>query len=372
MRARFFVSAVITLTIAFIGAQRAFANHDYSNTSSGQQDASLSANWGGNPPNGDGQDVEFLQTLNSGTQTNINFGGGSTSSQFNYLRLNTGGSSAMVTITAGGINSVFGLEIDQPQDTLILNGNTSTLSQGNNAFSNVGSLILSNGVLAIANNGGGATMNNAGTIQLTAASGQTSDLNYGQTGTFNNNSTGTIVKNDTGSGNFTGNFGGNNISAINNGTIIVNGGTLNIDTRGAFNDNGFHNTSSGQIFVNAGANFAIDRTTSAWNGTAAPANDGTITLNGGTFTVNENGGQNAARLIQNNNFIVGSGTLAASVAQASGGSTIATNGVLDIFGTFGGNQATFTSVSGQFGTFKAVSGGTLKVDGSVASGQGGA
>jgi len=369
MRAGFFTSAVITLVVAFLGMQRVVAQDTFNNTSAGTLDSNNGSNWSGGAPTGNGNDIDFTQTP-SGSQTITNLFS-SNGNAFNYLRLNSGGANSMTVITAGGINSQYGLEIDNSHDTLILNGGNSTLSQGNNAFSNVGTLVLSNGVTAFENLSGN-TMNNAGTITLDAGSGQTSDLNYGQTGTFNNNSTGTIIKNNSGSGNFTGNFGGNNISAINNGTIIVNGGTLNIDTRGAFNDNGFHNTSTGQIFVNGGANFAIDRTTSAWNGTAAPANDGTITLNGGTFTVNENGGQNAARLIQNNNFIVGSGTLAASVAQASGGSTIASNGVLDIFNTFGGNQATFTSVSGQFGTFKAVSGGTLKVDGNVASGMGGA
>ncbi len=46
---------------------------------------------------------------------------------------------------------------------------------------------------------------------------------------------------------------------------------------------------------------------------------------------------------------------------------IASNGVMNIFGTFNGGQATYTSnSSGQFGTMKAVSGGTLKVNGNIA------
>jgi fibronectin-binding autotransporter adhesin len=370
MRARFFTSAVITLAIALIIAQRASAQHVFAPTAPGTYDSNSGANWSGGVPTGDGNDVDFTQTP-TGTQlvTNLFSANGG---DLNYLRLATGGGNLLTVVSTAGFTSQYGLQLNA-NDTLVLASSTYNLSLGNDSFNNaLGTLAISNGATAFVNIGNNGVQNQ-GTITMDAGSGQTSDLNYGQsTATFNNSGTGTIIKNNSGSGNFTGNFGGNNIDFANNGTIIVNGGTLDIDTRSAFNNDGFQNTSSGQIIVNAGANFAIDRTTSAWNGTAEPDNNGTIILNGGTFAVNENGGQNAARLIQNNNFIVGSGTLAASVAQASGGSTIASNGVLDIFGTFGGNQATFTSVSGQFGTFKAVSGGTLKVDGSVASGVGGA
>ena len=75
------------------------------------------------------------------------------------------------------------------------------------------------------------------------------------------------------------------------------------------------------------------------------------------------GAQAVDRGIQNNATISGAGTLALKIAQASSGQTIASNGVLNLFQTIGGNQQTFTSAGGQFGTMRAVSGGTLKING---------
>ena len=367
MRARVFASVVFTLGIAGIGIPRASASHDFNQTSTGTFDSNSNGNWNNGVPTGDGQDVNFTQTINAGNQTVTNLFSAN-SNPLNYLRLATGGSSLLSVITAGGIDSQFGLQLNA-RDTLILNGNTSTFSHGNNSFDdNGGTLVLSNGALAIVNIGTGNTLNNAGTIVLTSGA----DLNYGQTAQLNNNSNGTIIKNDTGTGHLTGSFGGNNQSMVNNGTIIVNSGTLIANPAGAFNDNGFHNTSSGQIFVNSGATFAIDRDANAWNTDGTPQNDGGVYLNGGTLTVLFAGSQASDRQIQNNATISGSGTLALKVFQSGSGVTIASNGVLNVFQTVAGNQQTFTSVGGSFGTFKAVSGGTMKFNGTVVSGMGGA
>ncbi len=233
-------------------------------------------------------------------------------------------------------------------------------------------MAISNGAKVFVQMNGDVTAN-GGTIILNAASGQTSSLNYAPTAhNFINGSTDTIVMNGAGTGTFVGNFGGNNQWFANSGTIVVNSGTLVIDPRGAFTFSGF--TNSGTIVINSGGNFVISRTGNAWVNGGVPTNNGTIFLNGGTFgflvSDSANGsGQAATNFIVNNNAIIGNGTLAGSVQQSGSGSTIASNGVLNIFGTFNGGQATYTSnSSGQFGTMKAVSGGTLKVNGNIASG----
>jgi hypothetical protein len=371
MRVRILLFTTFAFATAFIGVRSVSAQHSFNQTGAGTFDSNANGNWNNGVPTGDGQDVDFQQSISGGNQTVTNFfssNGGS----LNYLRLATGGSSLLTVISTAGFISQYGLQLNA-NDTLILASSSYNLSQGNNSFDDGnGTLILSNGATAFVNLGNNAVQNR-GTITLDAGSSQTSDLNYGQsTGAgFNNSGTGTIIKNDSGTGSFTGNFGGNNISLVNNGTMIVNGGTLVVNPVDAFSDNGFHNNTSGQIVVNSGATFAVNRDANAWNNGGIPQNDGTITLNGGSLTALESGSQAANHLIQNNNLIIGSGTLAMSVAQASGGNTIASNGVLNIFGSYAGNQATFTSVSGQFGTFKAVSGGTLKFNGTVTTGMGG-
>jgi hypothetical protein len=369
MSKKFFVVILSCLVAASFVVPSAFADHNFSQTGAGTFDSNDGGNWSGGVPSANGQDVNFTQA-DTASQTITNFfssGGGA----LNYLRLKTTGGNAVTVITQSGtgIDSQFGLEL-KANDTLILNGGNSTLSHGNNSFDNLaGTLVLSNSAAAFVNIGGGNTMNNAGTITLV---GDSTDLNYGQTGTLNNNSNGSIIKNGSGTGHLTGTFSGSNISILNNGTITVNGGTLIANTVGAFNDNGFHNASGARIFVNSGATFAIDRDSNAWINDGTPQNDGSIFLNDGSITVLFAGSQASDRGIQNNATISGSGTLALKVSQSSTGNTIASNGVLNIFQTVAGNQQTFTSVGGDFGTFKAVTNGTLRLNGNVASGMGGA
>lgn len=359
--------------VSMLTLSTAFAAHDFTPTSAGTFDSNANGNWNNGVPSGDGQDVNFQQSISSGDQTVTNLfknGGGSF---LNYLRLATGGSSLLSVVTQNGtgIDSQFGLEL-RARDTLILNGGNSTLSHGNNSFDNRdGTLVVSNGASVWVNIGGNAVQNQ-GTITLDSGSGQTSVFNYNLStgGAINNSGTGTMIKNGAGSGTFSG--AGNNISFVNNGTMIVNGGTMVVNSDGAFNDDGFNNTSSGRIFVNSGATFAVDRNANAWNNDSEPDNDGRIFLNGGTLTVLFGGSQASDRGIQNNGTISGSGTLALKILQSSTGNTIASNGTLNVFQTVAGNQQTFTSVGGQFGTFKAVNGGTLQFNGTVVTGMGGA
>ena len=127
-------------------------------------------------------------------------------------------------------------------------------------------------------------------------------------------------------------------------------------------------TNVGVIQAN-GAVVTISRDPFAWTN-APPLNAGVFQMNGGTFTVADDGEQNVTRAFQNNGTILGSGTLAASVLQSGGGVTLASNGVLNIYGNFAGGQAVYDSVGGQYGTLRAMTGGVLKVTGPI-TGEGG-
>ena len=356
---------VFSLVMAFAFARPAFtASTDFNKTTTGTFDSNDNANWNNGRPTNNGLDVNFTQNISvNQTVTNlISAGGGS----INYLRLAPTGT-GLLSVYTPGIDSQYGLQLNA-RATLFVTGN-STFSHGNNSFDNLGgTLVISNSATAYINIGAN-TVNNNGTIEITAAAGQTSGLNYGQSGQFLNNSN--IVVNGAGTSTFVGVFGGNNNAFRNAGTITVNSGTLVIDPRDGFSLGGFNN--SGTVTVNSGANFVISRTANAWGTGPNPTNDGRIFLNGGTMTalVDANSGQATTNFIVNNATIIGSGTLAMSVKQSSTGSTIASNGVLAIFGTYNGGQATFTSSGGGFGVFKAVSGGELVITGNVASGMGG-
>lgn len=294
----------------------------------------------------------------------------------NYLRIISGngiaGTSNVTVITSGALSSTYGLRLGN-KATLII-ANTSTLGANlNQSFdlSGGGRLVLSNAANLFLNFN--AASGNDGTIQFVAGSAQTSDLNYAQNGgVFTNRSGGVVIKDGVGTGRFVGNFGANNFAFVNTGTILVNSGTLVVDPRDAFDADGFSNAVSGVVRVGSGATFVINRTANAWNNDSDPDNYGVIDLNGGTLTVHFDGSQAVDRGIQNFGTIMGAGTLALRVRQSPSGVTIASNGVLNIFQTIGANQQTFTSEGGGFGTFRAVNGGTLRINGNVASGMGGA
>ena len=157
------------------------------------------------------------------------------------------------------------------------------------------------------------------------------------------------------------------------GQIEVQSGLLWVETGGNTSTNGLWIENGGTLTVDAGATFALDRNDSAWGSLDSnnPRNYGNIMLNGGSITMYYNGNQATDRGMDNHGVIQGSGTLAMRVRQYGEGSTIASNGILNLFQTIAGNQQTFTSGSpGDYGTFKAVSGGTLRINGDVAPGAG--
>lgn len=345
---------VSTLTaFAVFSASTARAAHDFSQTGGGTFDSNNSGNWSGGVPTGDGQDVNFTQTINSGNQVITNLFSANGSS-LNYLRLATGGTSLLTVITQSGtgIDSFYGLQLNA-RDTLILNGGNSTLSHGNNSFdNNNGTLVVSNGGTAFVNIGTGNVMNNAGTIELTATAGQTSGLNYGQTARLDNNSGKTIVKNGAGTGSFVGNFGGNNQEFRNNGTILVNAGTLEIDSRDAFSGGGFTNTGTGHIIIESGAALRVERTQNAWNGSAW-GNAGTVNLRGGLYVTGVDGSGDNINVTNNNGgTIFGNGTLAFALRNDTG-TLAASNGTLHVTG----------KIIGAGGNFNAINTGTLNLRG---------
>jgi len=320
-------------------------------------------------PNGGSGDVDFQENLSGNPTLFVTNFLANNPGSINYLRMITTNGNLTVT-TASGVNwfTEYGGVINTG-DTFVVNGGSVGWSEGNNSFNDTGgTLVISNGGSVFVNLGANA-LQNTGTITLTATNTQTSQINYGQAsgGPLTNESNGIIIKTGAGLGTFEGNYGANNLGVFNNGTIIVNGGTLDIDSANAFNG-AFINT--GTILVNSStANFVIGRTASAWGGGEAPTNSGTIFMNGGTITAYvDTSGVGATNQVVNTGAIVGNGVVALSVAQGSSGSTIASNGTLSVFGMFNGGQATFTSSSSSFGTMKAVSGGDLQINGNIASG----
>lgn len=323
--------------------------------------------WSGGTPSGTSGDINitnvFLQVT---TITNA-----SNSGSLNYLRIwsgdestaNSGLTSNITVITSGGIVTDFGLQLGT-KATLII-ANTSTFGQNQGASFDLGAgsggtLDISNGATVFLNfNADIKTGAGGGTIGFVSTSAtQTNTLSWGaESHSFTNNST--VVASGTGVAVLTGSNGSNNNRLMNSGTLIVNGGTLSVDSSNAFSAGGFIN--NGTIIVNSGDTFVEARTTNAWSQGAAPTNNGTIFLNGGTYTTYSDGfGQVASNKFINNGNIIGSGTLAAAIGQTANGSVIASNGVLNILGTYGGQAKIFDN-GGAFGTLKAVSGGDLKV-----------
>ncbi|MCS7049086.1 MAG: hypothetical protein NZ483_07315, partial [Verrucomicrobiae bacterium] len=350
-------------------------NFNNNNTFGAAGDPPVTTNWGfgglwslGTPPASGQGDINITNIfLRDTTITNASGTG------LTYLRIISGngiaGTSNVTVITSGALSSTYGLRLGN-KATLII-ANTATFGSNLNQSFDLsgGRLVLSNASVFLNFN---AASGNDGTIQFVAGSSQTADLNYAQNGgDFTNRSSGIIIKDGAGTGRFTGNFGGNNFAFVNTGTILVNSGTMIFDPRDAFAADGFSNAVSGRVRIGSGANFVINRTANAWNNDSDPDNFGVIELAGGTLTVQFDGSQASDRGIQNFGTIVGSGTLALRVRQSPTGVTIASNGVLNIFQTVAGNQQTFTSEGGGFGTFRAVSGGTLRINGNVASGMGG-
>ena len=176
-------------------------------------------------------------------------------------------------------------------------------------------MIISNGAILYLVNGAGATTNpvsNTGTIVLISAAGQNSQINYGQSLAFANDALGPVVKTGAGTGSFVGNFGAQNRPFVNNGTILVNGGTaLTFDTDGT----GATNTA--RVVVNAATgtirgNDLVNLT--MCNLGVVEARDGTLlfvstTGNLGTWVSTNYGGGSSVLNFTTGNFDLGGGTL---------------------------------------------------------------
>ncbi len=309
---------VITSTAASIlclalATRTAFAESRWINTSGGTFDWNVSGNWSGTFPPASADDVRITNDLLS-AQTITNAGGagvvGNTST-INFLAISNGlGSTPITVIQNPNVLWVsrFGVQLGK-NASLLLTTNAQFGVDQNMTFDlraggQPGALTVSNGAILFLVRGAGATTNpvaNAGTIRLTSAAGRNSQINYGQTSAFTNDTLGTIVKSDTGTGSFVGNFGSQNRPFINNGTILVNAGTLRMDPRDAFSRGGFQNTATGFVQVDTGAVFELRRTINAWNNGPAPTNFGAIFMNGGTMLTfdSDTPATNTARVIVN-------------------------------------------------------------------------
>jgi fibronectin-binding autotransporter adhesin len=321
-------------------AQRASAESRWSNTAGGTFDWNTSGNWQGTFPPGATDDVRITNDLSS-SQLITNMGssvGAGITNAINFLSISNGLGSSSVTVQqgAGLFRSTFGIQLGK-NATLILTTNSLIGTNLNATFDlrpgggSAGTLVLSNasptsGFSTFLNGGGSISMVNAGTIAFTPVNNQLVGLNYGQVTAFTNNINGTIVMNGNGTGAFTGNFGSNNRSIINSGSIFARSGTLRIDPRDAFSRGGFQNTSTGFIEVDSGAVLEIRRTTNSWVNGPAVTNLGTVFMNGGKVTMVDLDGTagnsiatNALRTIVNTGTIEGSGTFTASINSLSGG-----------------------------------------------------
>ncbi|MEI6085665.1 MAG: hypothetical protein WCS70_15380, partial [Verrucomicrobiota bacterium] len=252
-----------------------------------------------------------------------------------------------------------------------------------------GSLIATNGTLTLstlpAQNNGTFVMANGATLTIAAGGTWTNagTMSF-QGGIFSNAvdsfrfiNTGTIIGRGTNSfGAFSGLAGtGINQLLVNAGNIIATNGLLMLNGADSFNGGGFSNLANGIITIATNSTLAINKTANFWQNSGGAnqriVNAGTILLQGGTFSMYDNGveepnpAQGANQFIYNSGTIIGAGTLNASIKQTSTGITVATNGVLNIFA----NSASFgDSGAGNFGTYRAATTGVLKVVGTVASG----
>lgn len=306
-------ASVLCLALLPLFTRTAFAESRWINTSGGTLDWNVSGNWSGTFPPTSADDVRITNDLLS-AQTITNAGGAgvvANTSTINFLAVSNGLGSTPVTVIQNPNVfwvSRFGAQLGR-NATLLLTTNAQFGVDQNMTFDlraggQPGTLTISNGAILFLVRGAGSTTNpvaNAGTIQLTAAAGRNSQINYGQTLAFTNDTLGTIVKRDAGTGSFVGNFGSQNRPFINNGTILVNAGTLRLDPRDAFSRGGFQNTVTGFVQVDTGAVFELRRTINAWNNGPSPTNFGTVFMNGGTMLTfdADTPATNTARVIVN-------------------------------------------------------------------------
>jgi hypothetical protein len=334
--------SLLFLTMTFGFASTAFsASFTFSPTTTGTYDANNPANWanGTGVPSNNGTDVNFLEAITSGNlvlATNFLFSSSGVQS-INYLRFNTSGGSLTAITAANGFQSQYGFEIDNANDTFIVDANSTLSFNGTGDYlNNQGTLIVSNGATLVQNStwtGGG----NQGTITIVSGSSQTGTLNFYGNGQFVNSGTGTLIVMGAGTGVFEGLSGGNSQNFQNYGTMVVMGGEMIVDPNGATGNNGFQNESSGTMVISNGGTLVLNRTSGAW-GNADALNQGTLVLSNGTFAAFQNSttaftnGSQGGGSWQNQGTITGWGTISAPF-YPNQGTVTANNGTLTFVGT---------------------------------------
>ncbi len=348
MRARFFASIIVTLAIA-ASITSAFGDTSWI-ISSGSNDWTSGANWN-NSPAGDGNYGQGTISVATGTE--------------NIYYLNS-----RWTFYSG---SGFTINNNDPSNT---GTNTMIIGSDGNAYFVDGDYmwVQNHGKLDIT---GGGSLTAYQQFHLDAGGQLVLDngsINIQNTDIGNVVVGGTVISRNGGTLNCNIFNAANALVMTNGSQIQVQSGLLWVETGGNTSANGFQLNSGATLTINSGAAFALDRNDAAWGSLDSnnPQINGTVMLNGGSITVYFNGNQATDRGMDNYGVIQGDGTIAMRVRQGDAGSVIASNGVLNLFQTIAGNQQTFTSNGStlSYGTFKTVSGGTMRINGNVAPGVG--
>ena len=326
----------------------ALAQRSWNQTGSGTLNWSTSGNWSPAGAPGATDDARVTNDL-AAAQTITNLTG-----TINFLAISNGlGSATTKVISSAGFVSQFGVQLGK--NSVLEIAADSRLGTNQNLTFNLrtggqpGSLIISNGAILYLVNGAGATTNtivNSGTIQLISNAGQNSQINYGQSLAFTNDTLGTIVKSGTGTGSFIGNFANNNRAFQNNGTILVQGGTLRIDPRDAFSRGGFQNSSTGFVQIDTNAVMEIRRTINAWSNGPSPTNFGTVFMNGGELRTidTDTPVTNTSRIFVNASTGIIRGNGLVDLTVTNGGVIEARSGTLS-FVASAGNVGTWASTN---------------------------
>ena len=255
------------------------------------------------------------------------------------------------TLTASGGNLTLTNNPTQNGNVAITSGSTLTMALSSGTFTNGGTININGGLMVFTNTVTGA----------------------GFTGTFINN--GVIAGFGTNSLNPTFNLhegSGLNPNFVNSGVILASNGLLMINAADSFTQGGFSNAANGTIAVSNGATFAVNKTANYWNNSGPLANQGTIVLNGGTITLYSNGVEsvgvnNANVAIVNNGTIFAQGT---GTATNTWGSGLLNNGTIyitnnNVFSILTWNAVTnsstgqiFLGANGTMGSLVATNAGT--------------
>lgn len=363
-----------TLLLAASAVVPAFAtNKAWTPTGNSSNSFATGGNWTGGATPGGG-DTAFI-TNNSATANQTNISALVQTSGSDYTMFGGAGVGVVVSnsnASGSGINkflvgAVSGNSTFETQNATIGNNGIIEVDSGATFITygtsgNVGTRLNSGGTLSLV---GGTYVNGSG------------DLVVNANGTIVVTSNGTLaMDNSSNKGN-----GNGALHLLTGANLIVNSGTFQLNTGNANNFGGLQVDSGATITINSGAGFVFIKNDGAdkWGSTPLPTNFGTIFMNGGSImsgTAFGNVANDGTLVLGNGNpssgVIIGSGTIAINIQESSSSAIIASNGVLNIFASPFGSTETITTVSGGgFGTNRAVSSGTLKINNAVASTMGG-